>query len=185
MCKKYVCDGAKIECQLCTKPEGQLKVTSNQVKLQDKLFANAKDKGKMDLLFQGTCKKSPWQSSPCMAVIAPQEWQGTADLIVQDAPALLEDSTIMCAYGGVPIKITDHMQTCTPGTLRPVMAPVIAPIEEPTFTSLEWQDIDGNVIEEHDRLGEKVICLQTLNILPGEELTVNLRKKTERMSKRV
>ncbi len=139
MAKNYVCHGAKIECQLCSKPEGQLVVTSNQVKIQDKLFATAKDKGKANLLFQGNCKKSPWQASPCIAVISPGEWQNTADLKVQDAPALLEDSTIMCMYGGIPIKITDHLQVNSPKELQPVAAPVIAPVEEPMISKVEWK----------------------------------------------
>ncbi len=174
MAKNYVCDGAKIECQLCTKPEGKLMVTSNQVKVQDKLFATAKDKSKMNLMFQGNCKKSPYQSSPCAAVISPQEWQNTADLKVQDAPALLENSTIMCMYGGVPIKITDHLQVNNPKELQPVAAPVITPVEEPTFSQLEWQDLENNAISENSLLGEHVIFLQTQNILPGEQLTANV-----------
>ena len=35
MAKNYVCNGAKIECKLCTKPEGTLKVTSNEIKVQE------------------------------------------------------------------------------------------------------------------------------------------------------
>lgn len=126
MGKAYVCNGAKIECQLCTKPEGILMVTSNQIKVHDKLFANANDKEKINLIFQGNCKKSPYQATPCAALINTGEWQGTADLIVQDAPALLEDSMIVCNYGGIPIKITDHLQVNVPQQLLPVMAPAIA-----------------------------------------------------------
>ena len=180
MAKNYVCDGAKIECKLCTKPEGELKVTSNKVKIQDKLFANAKDKEKVNLIFQGNCKKSPYQSQPCQAVIKTEEWQSTADLIVQDAPALLEDSTIMCSYGGAPIKITDHLQKSEPGELQPVAAPVIAPIEDPKITAIEWKDElfdDKNngtkqpneKIEEN--YGKKAwLEVTTLNILPGESV---------------
>ena len=142
MAKNYVCDGAKIECKLCTKPEGELKVTSNEIKIQDKLFANAKDKEKANLIFQGNCKKSPYQASACQSVIKTEEWKGTADLIVQDDPALLEDSTIMCSYGGGPITITDHLQTNSPGELQPVAAPVIDPVEDPIFTHFEWQDTE-------------------------------------------
>ncbi len=174
MAKNYVCHGAKIECQLCTKPEGKLMVTSNQVKVQDKFFATAKDKGKMNLIFQGNCKKSPYQSSPCAAVISPQEWQNTADLKVQDAPALLENSTIMCMYGGTPIKITDHLQVNQPQELQPVVAPVLAPTEEPMYTHLEWQDTEKNSINENNVYGEHVVFLQTQNILPGEQLTANV-----------
>ncbi len=139
MAKSYVCDGAKIECQLCTKPEGELKVTSNEVKIQDKKFANAKDKEKLNLIFQGNCKKSPYQAQPCQAVMKTEEWQGVADLIIQDAPALLENSTIMCTYGGIPIKITDHLQKHNPGNIQPVAAPVIGPVNAPLL-NVEWLD---------------------------------------------
>ncbi len=131
MADNYVCDGAKIECQLCTKPEGQLKVTSNEIKLQDKLFANSKDKEKVNLIFQGNCKKSSFQSSPCQAVITTQNWQNTADLIVQDAPALLASSTIMCAYGGTEIKITDDLQKSVLTELTPSDTDSITPDFQP------------------------------------------------------
>ena len=139
MAKNYVCNGAKIECQLCTKPEGTLKVTSNEIKIQDKLFATEGDKEKINLVFEGNCKKSWMQASPCASVIKPEKWQGVADLIVQDQKALLEDSTIMCAYGGVPIKITDHLQINEVGNLQPIAGPFIDPIFEPEILSLEWK----------------------------------------------
>lgn len=180
MAKNYVCNGAKIECQLCTKPQGTLMVTSNQIKIQGKLFANAKDKEKTNLIFQGNCKKSPYQATPCAAAITPGAWQGTADLIVQDAPALLENSTIMCSYGGVPIKITDHLQKSEPGELQPVAAPVIAPIEDPKITAIEWTDelFDDNnkgTNQPHETIEETAqkkswLEITTLNILPGERV---------------
>lgn len=189
MAKNYVCDGAKIECNLCTKPEGKLMVTSNQIKVQDKIFATAKDKGKPNLMFQGNCKASPYQASPCVAVIAVGEWQNTADLKVQDNEALLENSTIMCNFGGVPIKITDHLQVNEPGELQPVPAPVVAPVEEPEITTIEWKDelTDANgkgmrkankVIE---KTGDKKVWLEatTLNILPGEEIEFEVDKEEQ------
>ena len=139
MAENYVCHGAKIECKTCTSPQGTLMVTSNQVKVQDKLFANADDKGKPNLVFTGNCKASPYQASPCAGVIAPGEWQGTADLLLQGSEALLETSTIPCSYGGATIKITDHLQVNQPGQLQPVAAPVVAPVEEPEVVSVEWK----------------------------------------------
>ncbi|WP_422090502.1 DUF4280 domain-containing protein [Tenacibaculum ovolyticum] len=139
MSKNYVCDGAKIECQLCTKPEGALTVTSNQIKIQGTLFANENDKGKPNLVFDGNCKKSPYQASPCKAVMVPVAWQGTADGLIQGGKALLEDSTIMCGFGGVEIKITDHLQVNKPTELQPLMAPVILPVEEPEVINIEWK----------------------------------------------
>ncbi|MGB1283811.1 MAG: DUF4280 domain-containing protein [Polaribacter sp.] len=128
MAKNYVCDGAKIECKLCTKPKGTLKVTSNEIKIQDKLFANAKDKEKVNLIFKGNCTKSPNSSSPCQGVMVVGEWQGTADALIQDDQALLEDSIIMCTYGGVPIKITDDLQVSELTELLPTDAAGISPV---------------------------------------------------------
>jgi len=136
----YVCDGAKIECQLCTKPEGTLTVTSNQIKIQGQLFANENDKGKPNLMFDGNCKASPYQALPCKGVMVPVMWQGTADALIQEGKALLEDSTIMCGYGGSTIKITDHLQVNVPTELQPIMAPVILPVEEPKVLKVEWKN---------------------------------------------
>ncbi|MCD8418692.1 DUF4280 domain-containing protein [Tenacibaculum finnmarkense] len=134
-----MCDGAKIECQLCVNPEGTLTVTSNEIKIQGQVFANENDKGKPNLVFDGNCKKSPYQASPCKAVMIPIAWQGTADALIQGGKALLEDSTIMCGFGGVEIKITNHLQVNEPTELQPLMAPVILPVEEPEVINIEWK----------------------------------------------
>ncbi|WP_346881323.1 DUF4280 domain-containing protein [uncultured Algibacter sp.] len=127
--KKYVCNQAKIECQMCTNPNGTLMVTSNMIKLQGKLWATEKDKEKVNLMFQGTCKASPHQSIPCIAVMQTGQWQGTSDVLVQDSKALLESSTIMCNYGGVQIKIKDDMQKSQPSSLVPTAVDGITPDE--------------------------------------------------------
>lgn len=142
--KNYVCDGAKIMCPLCTKPKGTLKVTSNQIKVQDKFFATEGDKSKLNLMFQGNCIKSPYQSSPCQAVITPANWQNTADALIQNKKALLETSTIMCSYGGISIRIVDDLQINQPTKLMPINAPVILPVAEPKIISLEWKSNTSN-----------------------------------------
>ncbi len=127
--KKYVCNQAKIECQMCTNPQGTLMVTSNMIKLQGKLWATEKDKEKTNLIFQGTCKASPQQSVPCIAVIQTGNWQGTGDVLVQNNKALLESSTIMCNYGGSMIKIKDDLQKSQPSSLIPTAVDGITPDE--------------------------------------------------------
>ena len=127
--KKYVCNQAKIECQMCTNPQGTLIVTSNAIRLQGKFWATEKDKEKTNLIFQGTCKKSPQQSLPCISVIQPGQWQGTGDVLVQGVKALLESSTIMCNYGGVQIKIKDDLQKSQPTSLKPTDVDGITPDE--------------------------------------------------------
>ncbi|MCD8411113.1 PAAR-like protein [Tenacibaculum finnmarkense] len=189
MVKNYVCNGAKIECNLCTKPEGTLKVTSNEIKVQDKIFATDGDKEKTNLIFEGNCKKSPWQASPCIAVSKLEKWEGVADLIVQGQKVLLEDSSIMCSYGGVPIKITDHLQVNRPTELQPLVAPVINPIDEPTVYNLGWKsnkeikkknttvDSPNEIIEK--TVAEERIWLEayTMGILPREEIKFQLTEE--------
>lgn len=104
---KLVIDGAKLQCTLCSNPTGTLKVMYLTPTIDDKMIATVKDKSKLNLLFTGTCMKSPNASSPCAAVIQPDQWQDTGLLLVQDESPLLLKSTIMCIYGGVQIKITD------------------------------------------------------------------------------
>lgn len=108
--KNYVCNNAKIECNLCTNPEGRLIVTSNDIKLQDKTWATVQDSKKANLQFTGNCKKSDKSSVPCAALIAPVKWINTGEILIQGHKALLESSTIKCSYGGVDIKIRDHIQ---------------------------------------------------------------------------
>lgn len=125
--KKYVCNGAKIECPLCTKPIGKLKVTSNSIKLQDKSWANIKDKGKANLKFSGKCLKSPKQKIPCKSIIAPVKWINTGDILIQGDKALLECSTIKCSYGGATIKIMDHIQKSELESIAPTDIDGISP----------------------------------------------------------
>jgi len=125
--KKYVCNQAKIECQMCTNPQGTLMVTSNMIKLQGEIWATEKDKEKINLIFQGNCKKSPHQAVPCIAVMQTGQWQGTGDISIQGSKPLLESSTIMCNYGGGTIKIKDDLQKSQPSSLLPTAVDGITP----------------------------------------------------------
>ncbi len=139
MSKNYVCNGAEIECALCSNPKGNLMVTSNQIKVQGKICATDADNQKPNLIFKGNCSKSPNSALPCISVITLGSWENTADTLIQGNKALLENSIIMCNYGGVPIKITDDLQINIPSQLLPVVAPVAAPSEEPKIVKLEWK----------------------------------------------
>ena len=54
---KHVIDGAKLKCDLCTNPEGDLKVNFDTPTIQDKKAATIKEKDKTSLIFKGNCKK--------------------------------------------------------------------------------------------------------------------------------
>ncbi len=124
MADKFAIDGAIIKCSLCTKPQGKLVVTSNEMFLQDKFWATEGDKGKQNLVFEGNCTKWSKNPPPCQSVISPASWQKTADGVYLDGnKALLESSTITCNTGGVPISIEETTQTAVPTDL-PIAPPV-------------------------------------------------------------
>ncbi|WP_299253308.1 PAAR-like protein [uncultured Cytophaga sp.] len=111
--QKLVISGAKIQCTLCTNPLGTLMVTYDTPSLQGKPIATVKDKGKPNMLFMGTCTKSPNAASPCAAVIQLDKWKDTGSFKVQNQSPLLLKSTNKCTFGGVDIKITDSGQRNT------------------------------------------------------------------------
>ncbi|WP_271785208.1 DUF4280 domain-containing protein [Aquimarina algiphila] len=171
--KKYVCNLAKIECQMCTNPNGTLMVTSNMIKLQGKLWATEKDKEKTNLMFQGTCKASPQQSVPCIAVMQTGQWQGLGDISVQGSKPLLESSTIMCNYGGAIIKIKDDLQKSQPSSLLPTAVDGITPdvpvslnlitssLENDDYNDVASADDDGPFVSEKGLNKENLINVTT------------------------
>lgn len=179
MAGKYVINGAKIKCSLCTKPEGTLMVTSNVVGVQDQFWATEADKGKPNLLFQGNCTKFSNNPPPCMGVIAPIQWQNTAlGMKVNGNAPLLESSTIMCATGGVPITIADTTQQSVPTNLQSMGesgASVPAPEEtaEPEIIEAYWVDKDMNKETTLDYNEKARIRIKTENAL-GKKITVKV-----------
>ena len=125
---KFVIDGAKLECKMCTVPQGTLKVQLDTPATQDKPTATVAEKDSMSLVFKGNCKKSFNSSSPCKTVMQLEEWQNIGNAKVQDHEPLLFKSTIKCAYGGVPITITDCGQRHKPQEIDITGAPL--PIDE-------------------------------------------------------
>ncbi|CAM3749921.1 DUF4280 domain-containing protein [Flavobacterium gelidilacus] len=136
-----VIDGAKLECKLCTNPLGLLKVNFDTPTTQGKKTATVKEKDKKSLIFMGTCTKSPNSASPCAAVMQLGEWKDTGTVLIQDQKPLLQQSTIMCNYGGTEIKITDSGQINIPEAMNINGAPV--PETEKTLTNGHFYNEDG------------------------------------------
>ena len=108
---RIVISGAKIQCSLCTNPMGTLMVTSPNPTIQNKPIATINDKEKTNIMFTGTCSKSPNAAAPCISVIIPGMWQDTGKVKIQNSSPLLFKSTIKCMFGGVDIKFVDCGQT--------------------------------------------------------------------------
>jgi len=99
--REVVMHGAKLRCEYAQQL-GELKVTSNELQLQDKLWATEGDGNNMvNLQFKGTCGHPKWPAKnmpppPCMSVIKLSPWEKLGDAIVQDQKVLVKESTITC-----------------------------------------------------------------------------------------
>ncbi|WP_181876055.1 PAAR-like protein [Chryseobacterium carnipullorum] len=93
--------GAKLKCPYAQAP-GDLKVTSNEIKLQDQLWATDGDGNNMiNLQFKGTCGHPKWPAKnmsppPCMSVIKLSPWQNLGTSTVQAQKVLVKESFITC-----------------------------------------------------------------------------------------
>lgn len=127
--KKYVCDGAMVQCNFCASPS-QLKVIGTGVYLQDKLMATTADKdGKVNLNFAGPCMHPSQQKllsppPPCKSIISLGEWNRTSDVMVGSDKLLLVESQIICSISGSPLKIRHSAQQATLPSLTKVVMPV-------------------------------------------------------------
>ncbi|MFV0507002.1 MAG: DUF4280 domain-containing protein [Bacteroidales bacterium] len=173
---KFVIDGAKLECQLCTNPEGTLKVLLDTPKTQDKRTATVAEKDSNSLVFMGNCKKSPWQSTPCKVAMQLTEWQDIGKGLYQDNAPLLLKSTIICAYGGVPIKITDCGQRNKPQKVNTESAPL--PIhEDARIIDFYYTDKDGNCDVELTYGDDAFLVLETEGMI-GEVISIKQSEGT-------
>jgi len=149
---KLVIDGAKLQCILCTNPQGTLKVNFDTPTTQDKKTATVKEKNSQSLVFMGNCKKSPNSASPCKAVMQLGEWKDTGTLKIQNEAPLLLKSTIPCNYGGVSIKITDCGQVNEPESINGKGPAIII--------NASWMDkLFENEIEHIEQDQSKASCL--------------------------
>ncbi|SFW25565.1 protein of unknown function [Sinomicrobium oceani] len=153
--KKFVMNGARIKCDLCSKPEGKLRVTSNNLKLQDMLWANINDtNGAQNLVFDGVCNHSKYgdKKPPCKSVIQLKGWDKPASITVQDAPAIVMESRNYCVpHSNQKIEITDSGQTATESEIEEndehKVVSVGGPSQVPFNSSGEYKVTGYNVDE--------------------------------------
>jgi hypothetical protein len=99
--REVVMHGAKLKCDYA-QGLGKLMVSSNEIKLQDQLWATEGDGNNMvNLQFKGTCGHPKWPAQnmsppPCMSVIKLSPWQKLGTTIVQEQKVLVKESTITC-----------------------------------------------------------------------------------------
>lgn len=97
--RKVVMDGAVLKCPYASGP-GKLVVDSNELLLQDQLWATEADnKNMINLQFEGTCSHPNFSGQtppPCKGVINLGKWENIGTTIVQGNIVLIKDSKIKC-----------------------------------------------------------------------------------------
>ena len=96
--REMVMHGATLQCPYA-QGEGKLEVTSNELKLQDVLWATEGDGNNMvNLKFPGICNHPKWgdKKPPCLSVINLSPWQNVGTTIVQEQRVLVKESCINC-----------------------------------------------------------------------------------------
>lgn len=171
---KIVIDTAKIQCDLCTNPKGDLKVNFDTPTIQDKKIATVKEKDMKSLIFKGNCKKSPQSASPCASMMQLGDWKDVGTVKVQDQFPLLLKSTIKCNYGGVDIKITDSAQRNEPSDIEAV--PKEAK-KEKKILNVKWMCAEMEEEITTAGLGDKVsLLVKTRNYKEGESVSIKIKE---------
>ena len=119
---KYVCEGGKVQCKHCSSPVATLKVTAENVMLQDKPWATVGDNnGQANFGFTGICTHPKWgnHKPPCKSVISLGQWANHSETIIGNHHALLVKSTIRCMVSGENLKIVHSGQTATLSKINP------------------------------------------------------------------
>ena len=124
MATSYVVDGAKLSCPMGSSSPNLKVVPPHNVKLRGSEKANIGDgKPMVNIPPFGMCKSMmnpavAAATAAAMGALTPQPctpvcamWLGgKTDVLIQNLPALLSNSTIMCMLGGGMIKIDDDGQ---------------------------------------------------------------------------
>ena len=123
--QKFVNEKGKVKCKYCSEQETCLKVTSNDISLQDVPYVTNADKdGKVNFKFKGTCghpsQQKPSGPPPCLSVVKLAEWKDYAEVHVNDDYALIVKSTIPCMISNEDIIITDSGQIAELAEIDPI-----------------------------------------------------------------
>ena len=120
---KYVCERGIIKCPYCSVTDAQIKVTSNDILLQDTPWLTTGDSdGKVNFMFKGLCTKAPGTNKPpCLSVINLLGWENPSKTFIQDYNALRMDSFIKCGMSGDKLTFTDCGQRSEPGDPQEVL----------------------------------------------------------------
>lgn len=172
--REVVMHGAKLKCPYA-QAAGDLKVTSNEIKLQDQLWATDGDGNNMvNLQFKGTCGHPKWPAKnmsppPCMSVIKLSPWQNLGSTTVQKQTVLVKESFITC----------DPDFNTAVATPIPQVASIKSEIqnnETPKIIDayfVKWTSEKGTPVEKEEEVYNKKL---------GKKVTVKKKVETTKIS---
>ena len=183
MGKKYVLDGAMLQCNQGMKP-AKLLVTQNQkVKIQGKFQATDKETQVPETF--GLCKLKPSGNSYLPCIPALQPWTKTAQksTLGSGKKFLFEDSECMCATGG-KVTIIQHAQIDSVGSVMETFKNIAMMIpgamlgndKAPKIVESYWMDESGQERIDSSDYGQNAqLYIMTENMDAGESITINLK----------
>jgi len=185
MGKKYVLDGAMLQCDQGMKPAKLLVTQNKKVKIQGKFQATDKETQVPETF--GQCKLKPSGSSYLPCVPALQPWTKTAkkSTLGGSKKFLFEDSECMCATGG-KVTVMQHAQINSAGSVKETFKNIAMMIpgammgndKAPKVVESYWMDEAGKERIDSLDYGEKAqLFVLTENMDAGETLTVNVKDK--------
>ncbi|KAB1231377.1 PAAR-like protein [Chryseobacterium viscerum] len=172
--REMVIHGATLKCPYAQAP-GELKVTSNEINLQDKIFATKGDGNNMvNLQFKGNCGHPKWPARnmsppPCMSVIKLSPWDNLGTSNIQEQTALVKESFINC----------DPEFNAAAATPIPQVASIKSEIqnnETPKIIDayfVKWTSEKGTPVEKDEEVYNKKL---------GKKVTVKKKVETTKIS---
>lgn len=183
MSKKYVLDGAMLQCNQGIKPAKLLVTQNKKVKIQGKFQATDKET-QVPATF-GQCKLKPTNSGYLPCVPALQPWTKTAQksTLGGSKKFLFENSECMCATGG-KITVVQHAQINSAGSVKETFKNIVMAIpgavmgndKAPKVVESYWMDEIGKEKIDSSDYGEKAqLFILTENMDPGENVTIKVK----------
>lgn len=188
MGKKYVLDGAMLQCNQGMKPAKLLVTQNKKVKIQGKFQATDKETQVPETF--GQCKLKPSGSSYLPCVPALQPWTKTAkkSTLGGSKKFLFDDSECMCATGG-KVTVIQHAQINSAGSVKETFKNIAMMIpgammgndKAPKVVESYWMDKAGKERIDKVKYGETAqLYVLTENVDAGQSITINVKEKNKK-----
>ncbi|MFD0864180.1 DUF4280 domain-containing protein [Sungkyunkwania multivorans] len=181
--KKYVLDGAMVECNCGVKPAKLLVNQNRKVKIQGKFKATDMDVQVPETF--GQCKLKPTSGGYLPCIPALQKWMKTTktSTLGGSKKFLFEDSETMCATGG-KVTIVKDMQINSAGSVKEEFKEIAMTIpgammgndKAPKVVEKYWMDESKEKRVNEIQYGETAtIFVRTENVEAGESITIKVK----------